>query len=310
MEKYNRDLHSKGLESYEVPQYDGEARNRLDLVFGFVAGAVLGSSLGLLLKPTLESKKAKAQHQDKVKTTKINDQDTTLRDEAKRKADALKEQARRVREDSERKRTALTNSEDPSSKELAAQRRAIQSEVEEHQSESQKSETCRKETAHFTSDHAPTAGISGQGLAKAAESSQSQNKAKDSKKVEDTRDAQKRAIRAEVDSDRLEGQTGPTSTAKAEGKDKHLNTEKASARTSTTSLGAQSQALEKDTKNNTTHKKSTEKVEKQPRKEVKFDKGVITHEKSNDVAQAKHDGKVSEEGKKTSSKVDKHTFDK
>lgn len=57
MEKYNRDLYTKGLESYEVP--NDESSRRLDLVFGFVAGAILGSALGIILNTSSKSSQIK-----------------------------------------------------------------------------------------------------------------------------------------------------------------------------------------------------------------------------------------------------------
>lgn len=311
MEKYNRDLHSKGLESYEVPQYDREAHQRLDLVFGFVAGAVLGSSLGLLLKPTLASKSKKKMN---TKTVKVNDQNTTLRDEAKRKADALKAQAQRVREDSQRERNVLTDSEDPSSKELAAQRRAIQSEVDSDRLEGQTAKSAlEKDNGQDTAGTA-TAGVTATGLAEAAKNSTrhtDSNMSNDSNSKKDTLDAQKRAIRAEVDSDRLEGQTGPTATAKAEGKDEKLNEEKTQQPTeNTASLGAQRRLLDGNKTETTTNTATTGDKNDFSNKDTKFENGVITHDTDKDFTFSNHNEKVKEEAKKTNSKVDKHTFDK
>ncbi|PTG79454.1 hypothetical protein [Staphylococcus chromogenes] len=306
MEKYNRDLHSKGLESYEVSQYDREAPQRLDLVFGFVAGAVLGSSLGLLLKPTLE---AKSKKKEQVKTKKVNDQNSTLRDEAKRKAEALKAQAQRVRKDSQRERSVLTDSEDPSSKELAAQRRAIQSEVDSDRLEGQTSKSAREEN-----NGQNTAGVTAFGLAQAAKNSDQQKEnetsiSSDSK--DDAMAAQQRAIRAEVDSDRLEGQTGPTATAQAEGKDEKLSQEKSNQQKTsenTASLGAQRRLLNGNKKESTTT--SVNKENDFSKKDAKFENGVVTHDSDKDITLSDHNEKVKEEAKKTNSKVDKHTFNK
>lgn len=332
MEKYNRDLHTKGLESYEVPQYEGEPRARLDLVFGFVAGAVLGSALGLILKPTLESDKSKTQSKKQNKLNKVNDQDTALRDEAKRKADALKEQARRVREDSKRQRSALTDTDDPSSKELAAQRRAIQSEVDSDRLEGQTA----KQTASATSSDAEasdydrnrrsgedevkvehsdksrtstgaatagvaTAGVTAAGVAHASDQHQTSKSQDDNSEVSsDALSAQKRAIRSEVDSDRLEGQTGPTTTAESE-ESKQSATDKTS-QPSSSSLGAQRRLLDM----NQTKASETDQKEHN----VRLENGVITHDKDKDDFElSNHNQTVSEEAKKTNSKVDKHTFD-
>ncbi|TJY17607.1 hypothetical protein [Staphylococcus chromogenes] len=311
MEKYNRDLHSKGLESYEVSQYDREAPQRLDLVFGFVAGAVLGSSLGLLLKPTLE---AKSKKKEQVKTKKVNDQNSTLRDEAKRKAEALKAQAQRVRKDSQRERSVLTDSEDPSSKELAAQRRAIQSEVDSDRLEGQTSKSAREENNGQNTAGVATAGVTASGLAQAAKNSDQQKEnetsiSSDSK--DDAMAAQQRAIRAEVDSDRLEGQTGPTATAQAEGKDEKLSQEKSNQQKTsenTASLGAQRRLLNGNKKESTTT--SANKENDFSKKDAKFDNGVVTHDSDKDFTLSDHNEKVKEEAKKTNSKVDKHTFNK
>lgn len=306
MEKYNRDLHSKGLESYEVSQYDREAPQRLDLVFGFVAGAVLGSSLGLLLKPTLE---AKSKKKEQVKTKKVNDQNSTLRDEAKRKAEALKAQAQRVRKDSQRERSVLTDSEDPSSKELAAQRRAIQSEVDSDRLEGQTSKSARDEN-----NGQNTAGVTASGLAQAAKNSDQQKESKtsiSSDSKDDAMAAQQRAIRAEVDSDRLEGQTGPTATAQAEGKDEKLsqeNSDQQQTSENTASLGAQRRLLNGNKKESTTT--SANKENDFSKKDAKFENGVVTHDSDKDFTLSDHNEKVKEEAKKTNSKVDKHTFNK
>ncbi|MEB7823499.1 hypothetical protein [Staphylococcus chromogenes] len=311
MEKYNRDLHSKGLESYEVTQYDREAPQRLDLVFGFVAGAVLGSSLGLLLKPTLE---AKSKKKEQVKTKKVNDQNSTLRDEAKRKAEALKAQAQRVQKDSQRERSVLTDSEDPSSKELAAQRRAIQSEVDSDRLEGQTSKSARDENNGQNTAGVATAGVTASGLAQAAKNSDQQKEnetsiSSDSK--DDAMAAQQRAIRAEVDSDRLEGQTGPTATAQAEGKDEKLSQEKSNQQKTsenTASLGAQRRLLNGNKKESTTT--SANKENDFSKKDANFENGVVTHDSDKDFTLSDHNEKVKEEAKKTNSKVDKHTFNK
>ncbi|MFT2203863.1 hypothetical protein [Staphylococcus chromogenes] len=311
MEKYNRDLHSKGLESYEVSQYDREAPQRLDLVFGFVAGAVLGSSLGLLLKPTLE---AKSKKKEQVKTKKVNDQNSTLRDEAKRKAEALKAQAQRVRKDSQRERSVLTDSEDPSSKELAAQRRAIQSEVDSDCLEGQTSKSARDENNGQNTAGVATAGVTASGLAQAAKNSDQQKESKtsiSSDSKDDAMAAQQRAIRAEVDSDRLEGQTGPTATAKAEGKDEKLsqeNSDQQQTSENTASLGAQRRLLNGNKKESTTT--SDNKENNFSKKDAKFENGVVTHDSDKDFTLSDHNEKVKEEAKKTNSKVDKHTFNK
>lgn len=311
MEKYNRDLHSKGLESYEVSQYDREAPQRLDLVFGFVAGAVLGSSLGLLLKPTLE---AKSKKKEQVKTKKVNDQNSTLRDEAKRKAEALKAQAQRVRKDSQRERSVLTDSEDPSSKELAAQRRAIQSEVDSDRLEGQTSKSAREENNGQNTAGVATAGVTASGLAQAAKNSDQQKESEtsiSSDSKDDAMAAQQRAIRAEVDSDRLEGQTGPTATAQAEGKDEKLSQEKSNQQQTsenTASLGAQRRLLNGNKKESTTT--STNKENDFSKKDAKFENGVVTHDSDKDFTLSDHNEKVKEEAKKTNSKVDKHTFNK
>ena len=311
MEKYNRDLHSKGLESYEVSQYDREAPQRLDLVFGFVAGAVLGSSLGLLLKPTLE---AKSKKKEQVKTKKVNDQNSTLSDEAKRKAEALKAQAQRVRKDSQRERSVLTDSEDPSSKELAAQRRAIQSEVDSDRLEGQTSKSGRDENNGQNTAGVATAGVTASGLAQAAKNSDQQKEnetsiSSDSK--DDAMAAQQRAIRAEVDSDRLEGQTGPTATAQSEGKDEKLSQEKSDHQQTsenTASLGAQRRLLNGN-KNETTTTPAN-KENDFSKKDAKFENGVVTHDSDKDFTLSDHNEKVKEEARKTNSKVDKHTFNK
>lgn len=320
MEKYNRDLHTKGLESYEVPQYEGEPRARLDLVFGFVAGAILGSALGLILKPTVESKKSKTSSNKQNKFVKVNDQDSTLRDEAKRKADALKEQARRVREDSKKQRTALTDSNDPSSKELAAQRRAIQSEVDSDRLEGQKpSQSASTSHDADASDEnrssngaakagVATAGVTATGVAHASQQNNEKKTENGQTEVsDDALAAQKRAIRSEVDSDRLEGQIGPTKTAELENNDvvKSQNNTDASS----SSLGAQRRLLNMNQSDKTTD--STAQTT-QDQKEVRLENGVITHdkEKDSDFELSSHNDKVSEEAKKTNSKVDKHTFDK
>ena len=311
MEKYNRDLHSKGLESYEVSQYDREAPQRLDLVFGFVAGAVLGSSLGLLLKPTLEAKSKKKEH---VKTKKVNDQNSTLRDEAKRKAEALKAQAQRVRKDSQRERSVLTDSEDPSSKELAAQRRAIQSEVDSDRLEGQTSKSEREENNGQNTAGVATAGVTASGLAHAAKNSDQQKEneiSNSSNSKDDAMAAQQRAIRAEVDSDRLEGQTGPTATAQAEGKDEKLSQDKSNQKQTsenTASLGAQRRLLNGN-KNETTTTPAN-KENDFSKKDAKFENGVVTHDSDKDFTLSDHNEKVKEEAKKTNSKVDKHTFNK
>ncbi|MDU0450381.1 hypothetical protein [Staphylococcus chromogenes] len=311
MEKYNRDLHSKGLESYEVSQYDREAPQRLDLVFGFVAGAVLGSSLGLLLKPTLE---AKSKKKEQVKTKKVNDQNSTLHDEAKRKAEALKAQAQRVRKDSQRERSVLTDSEDPSSKELAAQRRAIQSEVDSDCLEGQTSKSARDENNGQNTAGVATAGVTASGLAQAAKNSDQQKESKtsiSSDSKDDAMAAQQRAIRAEVDSDRLEGQTGPTATAQAEGKDEKLsqeNSDQQQTSENTASLGAQRRLLNGNKKESTTT--SDNKENNFSKKDAKFENGVVTHDSDKDFTLSDHNEKVKEEAKKTNSKVDKHTFNK
>ncbi|ARJ50025.1 hypothetical protein [Staphylococcus lutrae] len=119
MEKYNRDLYTKGLESYEVPQYE-PGYKPLDFVFGFVAGAILGSALGFILKPNIaQSKRTKNQFYGREHAQK-------LREDAIRKAEALKSEARRIKDE-----TAQASPVDEGTvSEHAAQLRAIRSEVD------------------------------------------------------------------------------------------------------------------------------------------------------------------------------------
>ncbi|WP_234014768.1 hypothetical protein [Staphylococcus chromogenes] len=244
----------------------------------------------------------------------MNDQNSTLRDEAKRKAEALKAQAQRVRKDSQRERSVLTDSEDPSSKELAAQRRAIQSEVDSDRLEGQTSKSAREENNGQNTAGVATAGVTASGLAQAAKNSDQQKEnetsiSSDSK--DDAMAAQQRAIRAEVDSDRLEGQTGPTATAQAEGKDEKLSQEKSNQQKTsenTASLGAQRRLLNGNKKESTTT--SANKENDFSKKDAKFENGVVTHDSDKDFTLSDHNEKVKEEAKKTNSKVDKHTFNK
>ncbi|WP_281198212.1 hypothetical protein [Staphylococcus schleiferi] len=218
MEKYNRDLYTKGLESYEVPHYE-EGNKGLDFVFGFVAGAILGSALGIVLKPGSAQRKNKNRNQ----TVNVNEQSVQLREEAQRKAEALKAQARQIRDEKASATQKPENKENVTSSELEAQRRAI---------------------------------------------------------------------RSEVDSDRLAGQAADQNNGKAQVDDKGQKSD--------------SQA----------HATAQSSNKPQPHSEAQFENGVITHDTSHKENKQKDDFKlssehnqaVSEEAKKTNSKVDKHTF--
>ncbi|REB90841.1 hypothetical protein DV965_13185, partial [Staphylococcus pseudintermedius] len=96
----------------------------LDFVFGFVAGAVLGSSLGFILKP------GSAQQRRKSPQQTVNAEPSSApKEEAIRKAEALKAQARRAREESK------TSTDEPTADELSATQRAIRIEVDSDRSE-------------------------------------------------------------------------------------------------------------------------------------------------------------------------------
>ncbi|EJO7185272.1 hypothetical protein NRV52_000336 [Staphylococcus pseudintermedius] len=192
MEKYNRDLYTKGLESYEVPQYE-PGYKPLDFVFGFVAGAVLGSALGLILKPGSAQQRRKSSQQ-----TVNAEPSSALKEEAIRKA-----QARRVREESK------TSTDEPTADELSAQQRAIRNEVDSDRLEGQTPrEPSTSETTVATST---TEAVTATGLAQAANQRQSQKQQETEASALSTPStenstvaAQQRAIQSEVDSDRLQ----------------------------------------------------------------------------------------------------------
>ncbi|MFP4923397.1 hypothetical protein ACJVXU_05490, partial [Staphylococcus pseudintermedius] len=197
MEKYNRDLYTKGLESYEVPQYE-PGYKPLDFVFGFVAGAVLGSALGLILKPGSAQQRRKSSQQ-----TVNAEPSSALKEEAIRKAEALKAQARRVREESK------TSTGEATADELSAQQRAIRNEVDSDRLEGQTPrEPSTSETTVATST---TEAVTATGLAQAANQRQSQKQQETEVSALSTPStenstvaAQQRAIQSEVDSDRLQ----------------------------------------------------------------------------------------------------------
>ncbi len=290
MEKYNRDLYTKGLESYEVPHYE-EGNKGLDFVFGFVAGAILGSALGIVLKPGSAQRKNKNRNQ----TVNVNDQSTQLREEAQRKAEALKAQARQIRDEKASATQKTENKEKVTSSELEAQRRAIRSEVDSdrlqqptrNHDQSTKSPDKKEHKKDSVATAAATPVQQENSQSSTGKTTQNKQSVQD-----DTVAAQQRAIRKEVDSDRLAGQVADQNNGKAQVDDK--------------SQKSDSQA----------HATAQSPNKPQPHSEAQFENGVITHDTSHKENNQKDDFKlssehnqaVSEEAKKTNSKVDKHTF--
>ncbi|MBI5974262.1 hypothetical protein [Staphylococcus canis] len=277
MEKYNRDLYTKGLESYELPQY--ESGRSLDLVFGFVAGAILGSALGLVLTATAKKSKVKVTKQNNVSH---NDSSARIRQEAERQANALKDQARNV---------AVESDNEPSESSLAAQRRAIRGEVDSDRLEGQ----TRKETTNQTAG-SNQSDVTASGLAQAAKDKNGKSTQESHNHQDSALAAQQRAIRSEVDSDRLEGQTGPTRTAESETK---KDENKSTLNASNSNLSEPSTQLE--------GKKSVDEsaVEQGKHAKAQFYNGVVTHDEDNNIK-----NNVNEKIEKKSSKVDKQKFNK
>ncbi|MGV3244224.1 hypothetical protein [Staphylococcus sp. 11261D007BR] len=282
MEKYNRDLYSKGLESYEVPQYENQ--KRLDFVFGFVTGAVLGSALGIILNTS--SKSSKVTINPKEKKMQYNTTSPQIREEAERKANAIKEQARNV---------AINHSEDnqtqeePTASEISAQKRAIQSEVDSDRLEGQ--------TKYEQPDNTD---VSASRLAEAAndknESLQKEQSSSKEEVSESSLAAQRRAIQSEVDSDRLEGQKGT---------EKSTDDKASKEEVSESSLAAQRRAIQSEVDSDRLEgqKGSTKNDSRQ--NEAQFDKGVITHDKKDEKTSSNN---TKTTAKKTTSKVEKKKF--
>ncbi|REH81957.1 hypothetical protein [Staphylococcus felis] len=210
MEKYNRDLYTKGLESYEVP--NDESSRRLDLVFGFVAGAILGSALGIILNTSSKSSQIKVNKKKQDESVQVS---AKIREEAQCKADNLKEQARKVLTSS-----LDDNKNEATSDELAAQHRAIRSEVDSDRLEGQTGPT---QTAQSEVDKEKNA-VAQTTKEETEKTTPVTNEFKTQKKDEPSEAslrAQRRAIQSEVDSDRLEGHRPSQNESNASNQNKH-----------------------------------------------------------------------------------------
>ncbi|HGH0727052.1 TPA: hypothetical protein ACJHGX_000109 [Staphylococcus pseudintermedius] len=290
MEKYNRDLYTKGLESYEVPQYE-PGYKPLDFVFGFVAGAVLGSALGLILKPGSAQQRRKSSQQ-----TVNAEPSSALKEEAIRKAEALKAEARRVREESK------ISTDEPTADELSAQQRAIRNEVDSDRLEGQTPrEPSTSETTVATST---TEAVSATGLAQAANQRQSQKQQETEASALSTPStenstvaAQQRAIQSEVDSDRLQDTSVRGKDANVKVNDKG---ESEAQSTQDSTVEAQQRAIRSEVDSDRLQDKSqstnaqvndqgktvgaaktapTTTVPKNSHSEATFENGVITHDR-------------------------------
>ncbi|MCJ0922906.1 YtxH domain-containing protein [Mammaliicoccus sciuri] len=151
--KYNRDLYTHGLETYEA-EYEKNTNGR-DFVFGVVLGTVVGGIVGLLLAPKsgkelqddLSEKSNKIIDDVKTKTDDLKVQAQSKAEEIKTQAEEKKEEVKTKVEDkkaqasekaeevkskqAEKKANkGVVTADDVGDEELKAQKGAIKSEVE------------------------------------------------------------------------------------------------------------------------------------------------------------------------------------
>lgn len=141
--KYNRDLYTHGLETYEA-EYNKNTNGR-DFVFGVVLGTVVGGIVGLLLAPKagkelqddLSEKSNKILDDVKAKTEEKKVQANEKAEEVKAKADEKKTETKKKAEEVQSKQAekkankGVVTADDVENEELKAQKGAIKSEVKD-----------------------------------------------------------------------------------------------------------------------------------------------------------------------------------
>ncbi|QLK86274.1 hypothetical protein [Staphylococcus sp. 17KM0847] len=272
MKSYNRDLYEKGLEAYKDTDLANE--RGMDFAVGFFTGAMIGSAIGLVLKPFVEQKVNIIQNE---KIPHIHAQSQQLREEAIRKAEEVKQKAKKIKEEKRDNQQEQKNKQ-PTALELEAQRRSIQKEVESDRlaapvrtNREEKKEVAASSLAAMR----PAMAVDEKVVApkkeekkEAAVSSLAamrQAMAVDEKVVAPKKEEKKEAAASSLAAMRQAMAVGGTATPKEEKQE----------------LAAQQKTQ--------SHHNSW------------FDQGVITHEKPNPSL---------EKAQKTDNKVDKHTFNK